>query len=441
MVAEGGAISLAPLTRARHGLLMRLLEMPTAGPLEVGTDGPPPLLWEAQAAYAEAARAIGFVIAHHGTAQLQDLDRADVPLPVQRAIDQMPGFLDCQPSLVLRLGPVLPRAATVMFNVHLDTVAGWEVPRFEGGRFWGRGAVDAKGPAVALLAGVEAALRAEPALGTEVGVLIQAVAGEEGGAMGVYGTRLLIERGFVGRLNVFCEPTARRYLGRATASMTACIHVRGQDAIDDSPASGHNATVLLGFLAQHLAAALPGISGDARVCVAGLHTGTMHNRVYGSGRLLLNLTYGSAKTGRRLEAAAETAVHDGLRAFLVRFGHNRELALTASEAANVTWLEWLKRGLPALNNADPWAEWLLEREAGLDRWPDSEPAFTCDAIWMDGVPETATIIFGPGDLSTGNAHAPREHVEAAELERFADNVARMLTAFARDVTQKGDQGR
>jgi acetylornithine deacetylase/succinyl-diaminopimelate desuccinylase-like protein len=119
-----------------------------------------------------------------------------------RAAARDPRFLADQPSLLLRLGPERPRAHTVMFNVHLDTVAGHTPPAFDGVRFTGRGAVDAKGPAVALLAGLRAAA-SHPAVGRDVTVLLQAVAGEEGGALGTYGTRPLLEAGHHGRLNGF----------------------------------------------------------------------------------------------------------------------------------------------------------------------------------------------------------------------------------------------
>ena len=246
----------------------------TAGPLET-LGGQPVELWRAQYAYATAAAELGFTAERHAPATPNEV--GDVaPVSVREAVADSPDFLTCQPSLVLRLGPCLPRSATVMFNVHLDTVSGIEPVSFDGTRFHGRGAIDAKGPAVALLAGIREAVRARPALGTEIAVLIQAVAGEEGGAMGVFGTRPLIQRGYVGRLNVFCEPTGRRALTRSTAAMTARLRVRGQDAIDDEPGAGHNATVLLGFLAQKLAAELGPAAVDGQVCVAGLHLSLIH---------------------------------------------------------------------------------------------------------------------------------------------------------------------
>lgn len=425
----------AQLLDRDRALLLDLLRIPTAGPLEAGPHGPPAGLWEAEHTFRDAASDLGLAPVHHAAATPDELRRDDVPVAVRHAVDATPGFLDSQPSLVLRLGPPLPRAATVMFNVHLDTVAGQEPVRFHGGRFYGRGAIDAKGPAVALLAGIRAALRAEPGvLGTDVGVLIQAVAGEEGGAMGTLGTRLLVEQGFVGTLNVFCEPTGLRYLPRATAAATARVRVDGRDAVDDRPDRGHNASVLLGFLAQHLGLALDPYLTEGRMCIAGLHTGAQHNRVYGTGELLVNLPYTSSAAGHQLESALTAALSEGLGEFSRRFAGTRELALTAAEAASVTRVEWLKRGLPTLACADPWAETLLERDAGLARWPDDEPAFTCDAIWMDGVPEAFTAVCGPGDLAANNAHGAGEYADEADLEGFADGVARILTSFARSRT-------
>ena len=429
------------LSTADRDLLMHLLATPTAGPLEVGPDGPPPRLWEAQHAYRDAAAELGFTAVHHAAATAEELERDDVPLAVRRAARAIPGFLDSQPSLVLRLGPAMPRAATVMFNVHMDTVAGVQPVRFDGERFHGRGAIDAKGPAVALLVGIRAALDAEPAMASDVGVLIQAVAGEEGGAMGTIGTRPLVERGFVGALNVFCEPTSLRYLTRVTAAATARVWVDGRDAVDDRPESGHNASVLLGFLAQYLALALRPAASDGRVCIAGLRTGPLHNRVYGTGELLVNVSYTSAAAGRQLEQALAAALGEGLAEFSRRFGQVRELALTAAEAASVTGLEWLKRGLPTLACTDPPTEDLLERHAGVARWPDDEPAFTCDAIWMGSVWGAFTIVCGPGDLAVNNAHASGEYADRAELERFATAIARMLLAFRRSRSRQAKASR
>ncbi|HYR64203.1 MAG TPA: M20/M25/M40 family metallo-hydrolase [Actinomycetota bacterium] len=314
-----------------------------------------------------------------------------------------------------------------MFNVHLDTVAGGASPSIDGGRFLGRGAIDAKGPAVALLAGIRTAAEAEPGIADGSSVLIQPVAGEEGGAMRTIGTRPLVRRGFVGRLNIFCEPTGLRYLPRASAAATALVRVEGRDAIDDRPDRGHNATVLLGFLAQHLARSLSPPAGGS-VCIGGIHTGALHNRVYGTGELLVNIAYPSQDEGRRLELALEERLGDGLARFARCF----------SDAASVTRLEWLKHGLPTLASTDPGCEALVEGGAGIGRWRDDEPAFACDAIWMHDVPGSFTAVLGPGDLALNHAHAPEEFADIGELEDFASAIARLLVGFARARAERRD---
>ena len=421
----------APLLPEDDQLLLRLLELPTAGPLE-GEPAGEVRLWEAQRAYADAASRLGFTVARHRALEPAELTGDQVPAMVREAVERDTEFLACQPSMVLRLGPPLPTAATVMFNVHLDTVAGRQEVRLADGRFFGRGAIDAKGPAVGLLAGVRAALRAEPAIGREVGVLIQLVAGEEGGAMGVFGTRPLVRDGFTGRLNLFCEPTGRRLLTRSTASMTAAVVVDGDDSIDDAPDAGHNATVLLGHLAGHLARTLPPHAASGQVCVAGLTTGPLHNKVYGTGRLLLNLSYNSAADGEALYEAVQRELRAGLADFRRVFAGSPLLAKTVADAERVTRLEWLKRGLPVLDSADPQGLRLLADEVGLPPWPHDQPAFTCDAIWAGDLPDSFTAVFGPGDLQANNAHAQGEFADRAELEAFAADIAAILTRFAAD---------
>lgn len=418
-------MSADPFTSADRELLRDLLLLPTVNPLE--SVEPPARMWQAQRAYSRAAESIGFRTAHHAAPEPAVLDRDDVPRTVRDAAGDA-GFLAEQPSLVLRLGPELPPERTVMFNAHLDTVAGIEPVTCTRERITGRGSIDAKGPAVALLAGVRTAVEANPALGRDVAVLVQIVSGEEGGAMGTYGTRPLVEAGFFGRLNVFCEPTGLRYLPRATASMTARIRVDGTGSIDDEPAAGHNATVLLGFLAQHLARHLDPRDRPGRCCVAGLNTGEQHNRVYGSGTLLLNLSYATADEGAAAERALTAAVRSGLREFTEIFAHTREFARTAAHAAQIVRVDWLKRGLPCLDASPAWAEELFAA-AGIARWPDAQPAFTCDAMWMHGIPDIATAVLGPGSLEANHAHAEGEYADVADLRDFARAVASLLTEF------------
>lgn len=403
------------MIREDRDLLLRLLGLPTAGPLETTGEV---RLWDAMRAYADAAAEIGFDTLHLAAPDPSVLDRPGVPVAVR---DAGPEFLSCQPNLVLRIGPAAP---AVMFNVHLDTVAPFEPAGFDGSRFLGRGAIDAKGPAVALLAGVRAAIAADPAVGRDAGVLIQAVSGEEGGAMGTFGTRPLVEAGFHGELNIFCEPTGLRYLPRCTASMTACVRVDGDDAIDDEPHQGHNATVLLGFLAQHLARDL---ATHGQVCVAGLHTGRMHNRVYGSGELLLNIPYDCQEAASKMTAALEDGLRTGIAEFSMRFRNSPPFRRTATDSAAITSLQWRKCDLPALPTQD-----IPLLDEFVSRWPDDEPGFTCDALWLAGVPDTRTAVLGPGSLGVNNAHSGGEYADVEELDQFTELVREIVVRFSRN---------
>lgn len=414
---------------AHDELLLDLLRTPTATPLETER---PSSVRAAQERYAEAARPLGFEVVLHEAPPAGALVGPHVPEAVVEAAARMGGaFLDGQPNLLLRLGPPRAPAATLMLNVHLDTVGGELPVALAGGTFHGRGAVDMKGPAVAVLAGLRTALRARPSLPGRTTVLLQCVAGEEGGAMGVHGTRVLVEAGHVGRLNVFAEPTGGWYFDACTASATARVEVRGSGSTDDEPAEGHNATLLLGFVAAELAGPLDRAARAVRgkACVAGLHTGTTHDRVHGEGDLLVNLVYPSPAAAAELEAALEDGVRAACRAFAERFADVAIVRRTARDATEVCRVRWRKRGLPALRNSDPPLSARLAA-AGLRRLPDERAAerFTCDAIWGQ-VPGSYTIVFGPGRLGEDGAHTPREHVARADLAAYAGDLARLVLAF------------
>ncbi|NKE64169.1 peptidase M20, partial [Lentzea sp. PSKA42] len=71
-------------------------------------------------------------------------------------------------------------------------------------------------------------------------------------------------------------------------------------------------------------------------------------------------------------------------------------------------------------------------DAIVPRWPADEPAFTCDAIWLAGVPNARTAVLGPGSLSANNAHARGEFADVTELDRFSDIVRDIVLRFTRN---------
>ena len=410
--------------------LLELLRIDTQSPLETGQLSHIP---DAQQLIARHACQRGFENIHFGAPRLFDMDADLVPLNVIEAATTMgSAFIESQPSLVLRAGRKQPTDRTILFNFHIDTVAGTWHPSFVDGRFSGRGAVDAKGPGMAVLAGISHAITKEPALLDHIQVLVQSVAGEEGGAMGVYGTRALINQGFIGRLNVFAEPSGNVYFDSATSTMTARIEVAGEGSTDDAPATGHNATVILAFICRQMASDLAWFfQGNRRMCVGGLHTGTAHNRVYGSGVLQLNFAYPDRKTALEIQALVELSFRRALLQFGEQFSSTPLFARSAIDVEAITSLTWTKKGLPALANRDPVMEQLLA-ENNIRRCPTEQlnEAFTCDAIWAQR-PHSYAIVFGPGNLAANHAHADGEFVMLADLESYAAQVASLVRSFAR----------
>lgn len=414
---------------ALHGeALQRLLSLDTVTPMEGGG------AWEIEPAYdilAALAERIGPLEMLRFTGSLEGTAEELVPRTVLARIEEDgEDFLAPQRNMVLRLGRPHP-APQLLFNVHIDTVAPFLPAKLEAGVFHGRGACDAKGPAVAMLAGIEGAARRSPALLDEIGIVIQCVVGEEGGAMGVYGTRDVFARGHRGDLNLFLEPTGGAFIDFSSASMTAEIRVEGTGCTDDSPHRGDNATLILAAIAVHLSRHVAPVAAGmgAKFCLAGLHSGHAHNRIYGEGRLLINIAYLDEEAGAAIGKEVERGVADALRSLEEDLRDNPFFARTAAHARQITKLVWLKRGLPTLRNRNAAFEAWLEA-AGFRRLPEAEAekSFTCDAIWGGGQGLYGAII-GPGDLTANGAHTAHEHIALADLEVFAGQVATLVEQF------------
>ncbi|WP_306317856.1 MULTISPECIES: M20/M25/M40 family metallo-hydrolase [unclassified Streptomyces] len=418
------------LTAADLEWLTELMDVDSVSPLEGGPlDGSA----DAQRVFLAGARERGFRTAWHEPPAPEILERPEVPAPVRDAARRdLAGFLAGQPSAVVALGTPAPEQRRLVVNFHVDTVGPHVAPHLEGRILHGRGAVDDKGPGIAAAVGVAAAFADDPGLAGRIEVQLASVAGEEGGAMGTYGTRALIDAGFTGRLMVFAEPTGNRFMDACTTAMTPRITVRGEDSTDDHPGEGHNATVLLGFLADFLARKLGPLAHGmgAKLCVSGLHTGHAHNRVYGGGQLLLNIAYPATEQAELLAASLEVLLEEARTEFGHLHAHDPFSRRTVRDWRRIVRLDWLKRGLPTLSNRDPDAELLLT-DAGFSRHDAlaDGSAFTCDAIWAPA-PGRYVAVCGPGRLDTNGAHTPGEHVHLDDLNDYARRIKNLVHIFA-----------
>ncbi|GIJ11815.1 M20/M25/M40 family metallo-hydrolase [Micromonospora andamanensis] len=391
---------------------------------------------QAQEVFLAGASARGFQVRHYGSPTVRSMTSGEIPMPVRRALAAAPDtFLDAQPSLVVAMGDPAPPERRLVINFHVDTVGPHVEPRLDGDILHGRGAVDDKGPGVAAAVGVAAAFAADPSLARRIEVMLTSVPGEEGGAMGVLGTRWLVRQGYTGRLMLFAEPTGGRVMDACTAAMTPRLRVLGEGSTDDHPADAHNATVALGFLADHLVRAVGPRAADlgAKLCVAGLHTGTAHNRVYGEGELLLNIAYRDQASAETLGHELERAVDEARDVFAKAHLGNPFTARLVDDWDRVVRLDWLKRGLPVLDNRDPEMEDLLAA-AGFPRHDGlaDGSAFTCDAIWAGG-PGRYVAVCGPGRLDDNGAHTAAEWVRVGDLATYARQIRDLVVRFGAHV--------
>ncbi|ATX77054.1 M20/M25/M40 family metallo-hydrolase [Reinekea forsetii] len=415
------------LTPSYQELLLRLLEIDTVSPMETGTLSD---LSKANMEFTQAAVALGFEVVTEVIGQ----DSNKLPASVRRKVQEVGApFFPNQPSMVLGLGDWRNRERTIMFNFHMDTVGPVLPVKQTTDRIEGRGVVDNKGPGVAVLAAIDRWL-AKNDKPQRIGILIQVVGGEEGGAMGTYGTRMLFDQSYYGALNVFVIPSEGQYFDSSTSSMTVEINVDGNSATDDSPSAAVNATLLLSAMATSISKTLaPELEKhQVKMTVAGLHTGSMHNRVYGQGKLLMNFSYRLQKDGQLTEQAFGSAYDQAVTKFVSDFSGIPLFKRTIDQLSTSLTYRWLKKGLPVLDNRDHRLESLLNR-AGINRHKHNERTFTCDAMWGQQH-DAYSIMYGPGSLEENGAHTADEFISIHELESFSQSIVQLLAQFNHEFT-------
>lgn len=410
-----------------------LLSIDTVTPMESGVVSGLPKALELLIVL---GRKIGLEPIHYAPAGVDLLDLQAVPEGVRtRAAEMGPSFWSNQPNLVLALGRRQSAERTLVINVHVDTVGAYEPAHVTpDGRLFGRGAVDVKAAGIAVLAGLRRAVATSSALVDSVSILVQFVGGEEGGAMGIYGTRMLVDAGYHGRLNVVVEPTSMKAFDRTTASMTARVEVDGRGASDDAPDTGHNASVLLGALAAGFAEGLPEelARRSMSLCIAGLHTGHTHNRVFGTGTLLLNVAYPTTSAAIDGRALVERRFEQLVTDFGHRFGTSPLIGMTARDASDTCSLRWIKQGFPTLTPPSGGVDPVLGR-SGITMAGADDRALTCDAGWFAGLPGSSTVVLGPGAVDANCAHAAGEWISISDLDRFAGVTAEVALSFAAEI--------
>ena len=308
-----------------------------------------------------------------------------------------------------------PSGRQLILNSHMDTVppgdeTAWSTPPVEpvvrGGRLYGRGACDAKGPLAAMVAAFEALVRSGTPLRGRV--TLMAVAYEETGALGTITEAQRLSGGQM--VAIIGEPTGLELHLAHKGVLRLGIVTLGRAAHASVPQEGVNA-----------------ISGMARVVGAldalGADIGRRHHPLVGDPSLVVTTIEGGVAANvvpERCQIVVDRRLIPGED--LEEAHREIETVLRNLQSTDlILRMESEVRGaFPSSQTAadDPFVVALrdagqkaLGRELGIggfvaccDMWPFRER----------GIP---AVIFGPGELA--QAHTTDEWVELAQVEAAA----------------------
>jgi acetylornithine deacetylase len=324
---------------------------------------------------------------------------------------------------------------TLLLNGHVDVVppgdpALWTHPPFDavvdGGRLYGRGALDMKGP---LLAGLFA-LASIRSAGIELAgtARLQSVIGEEDGGIGTLATIL---RGYRGDGAIVMEPTDLAVAPVQSGCLNFRVRVPGRAAHGAVREEGVSAFEKLFAMYEALAAL-------ERTRNEGLGDDPLFARY----RIPFPISVGILRGGDWASSVPDHATMEGRMG--VRPDEDPRDARRALEAAlmeaaaadsflrdhppEVEW--WGGRFLPAATPPDhPLVRSLaaavtevVGRPARLEAMP-----YGADAGLIERVGGTPVVLFGAGDIR--HAHRPDEHVEIDALITMARALALTVVRF------------
>ncbi|MCU1475533.1 MAG: hypothetical protein JWQ64_226 [Subtercola sp.] len=298
----------------------------------------------------------------------------------------------------------------LVFNRHMDVVDPstqvWKTPPYTatsvGDRIYGRGAVDAKGSLVAMLAAFER-VAADPA-GLRGEIVLTAVVAEEAGGLG---SLRLVADGFTADAAVVGEPTDLEvaYAHKGTYMRELTFH--GTAAHSASPWLGHNAVAdAAAFVAAseretiRLAEQPHPALGPATMTVTKLSGGELQNTVPDEAVLLVDR--------RMIPGETHAGCDEELRALLAELADERPgLRIEEPRVVVSTVPSQTEPGNLIVQSA-------LRATAAVRDTDATQVGFNagCDMSKLVGA-GIPTVICGPGSLA--QAHGPNEYVLAQQV--------------------------
>lgn len=312
-------------------------------------------------------------------------------------------------------------ARTLMLEAHADTVPveGMTIEPFEparrGGRLYGRGSCDAKGPMAAMLLGIRAVL--DEGARPRATVYFVATGDEESGATGAH---RLVADGFRADAAIIGEPTDLVVVHAHKGAYRCRIVTKGRAAHSSDPSSGVSAISRMARVVQAvegpLAARLRGrthaLFGPPTVSVGTIRGGTQVNVIPDRCEIEVDR--------RTLPDEDRAGVEAGFREALEAL--KAEDAALAYDFEEVQWYPALEEdpGGPVGRLAGAACEKVLGRATfGAVPWTANAGIFQ-----RGGIP---CVLLGPG--SVRQAHTAEEFVELEQVVRAAEVYAEIIRGF------------
>jgi acetylornithine deacetylase/succinyl-diaminopimelate desuccinylase-like protein len=315
-----------------------------------------------------------------------------------------------RPNVIALFEPSRRARRTVLFAPHLDTVGvrGMTVPPFRlsarGGRLFGRGSCDTKGPTAALFSALHHWSRSRGCRQTDVRWGVVATAGEEQGSLGA---EFLCKRKLKADFAIALEPTDLKVVVAAKGVLRVRITAPGRAAHAAKPHRGINAIYRMmplmdeirGPIAARLAARVHPVLGRATVNLATISGGGELNVVPSSCTVGLDFRTHPGCTGQEIRAMLARAI--------------------AARCPKATMEIVRDRASFVANRENEWAK----RVRGVSKgWATAD--WFCDANIFNqfGIPAVA---FGPGSIE--QAHTKDEFIAERVLVEGTRAFARLLS--------------
>ena len=329
-------------------------------------------------------------------------------------VGQTPG----RPNLLARFGARQP-ARTLLFESHIDTVGviGFEgeplVLRENGGRLYGRGACDTKGPLAAFMAALDEDVLSALA-GSRLEVAWLGAIGEETGNLGA---EEAIAAGLRADECVVLEPTGLHIVHAHKGACWFTVATHGRAAHASNPARGDNAIRKMPEVWRILDEATAAAAGNFRNHMLGLPTVSVGTIQGGTGPNVVPDRCEIQVDRRLMPGESAAAVLDEVKRRLAGVPGGVEIRL-------------LKEGLPF--HTDAGASLVKNFAAALQAAgvaPVLEGAPWCSDAGPLALACGQTLVWGPGAIA--QAHTTDEFIETAALEQGREVLRRFLLDAAR----------